>query len=127
MSEGVVLGHHISSTGIEFEQTKVNIIKLFPRPQKQNDVRSLQGPKGDTAFHIHIDASENELWEVLGQQEDTIFFEIYFINKNLFGVEMNYIVTKKEFLALVYAINKFGHYVTRYPFFLHTLNHVSIR
>jgi hypothetical protein len=34
-------------------------------------------------------------------------------------VELNYIVTEREFLAVVYAINKFRHYVTGYPNFIH--------
>jgi hypothetical protein len=34
-------------------------------------------------------------------------------------------VTEKEFLAVVYAINKFWHYITRYPMFVH-INHSSI-
>ena len=33
---------------------------------------------------------------------------------------MNYTVTKKGFLAVIYAINKFRHYITRYPLFLYT-------
>jgi hypothetical protein len=86
----------------------------------------LQGPKWDIPFHIHTDASDKAIGVVLGQQEDKIPFAIYFINKKLSGAEMNYIVTKKEFLAVVYAINKFRHYVTGYLVFVHT-NHVSIR
>ena len=34
--------------------------------------------------------------------------------------ELNYTVTKKEFLAVVYSINKFCHYMTGYEFFVHT-------
>ena len=40
--------------------------------------------------------------------------------------ELNYTVTEKEFLAVVYAINKFFHYITGYEVFVHT-NHFSIR
>jgi hypothetical protein len=40
--------------------------------------------------------------------------------------ELNYTVTKREFLAVVDAINKFKHYVTGYPTFIHT-NHTTIK
>jgi hypothetical protein len=40
--------------------------------------------------------------------------------------ELNYTVTKKEFLAVVHAINKFRHYITGYEVFVHT-DHSTIR
>jgi hypothetical protein len=40
--------------------------------------------------------------------------------------ELNYTVTEREFLAVVYAINKFRHYVTGYPNFIHT-DHTTIK
>ena len=44
----------------------------------------------------------------------------------MLGVELNYTVTKKEFLAVVYVINKFRYYFTEYPIYVHT-NHSTIR
>ena len=40
--------------------------------------------------------------------------------------ELNYTVTEKEFLVVIYAINKFRHYITGYPTFVHT-DHIAIR
>jgi hypothetical protein len=40
--------------------------------------------------------------------------------------KLNYTVTEREFLAVVYAINKFRHYITGYPTFTHT-NHSTIK
>jgi hypothetical protein len=42
------------------------------------------------------------------------------------SAELNYIVTEREFLAVVYAINKSRHYVTGYPTFVHT-DHTTIK
>ena len=36
--QGIVLGHHISSKGVEVDPTKVKIIYDLPSPQKQKDV-----------------------------------------------------------------------------------------
>ena len=60
---------------------------------------------------------------VLGQKEDNLFYSIYYISKNFTGAEVNYTVIEKEFLAVVYAINKFWHYITTgYKVFVHTDN-----
>eukprot|EP00253_Pinus_taeda_P034176 PITA_34176 len=40
--------------------------------------------------------------------------------------ELNYTVTEKEFLAIIYAINKFRHYITGYTTFVHT-DHSAIK
>lgn len=52
-------------------------------------------------------------------------FKFYYINKNLLGIELKYIVTK-EFLVIIYAINKFRHYITDYPLFVHTIQELNI-
>lgn len=51
---------------------------------------------------------------------------IYYISKNLSPIERNYTTTEKEFLAVVYAINKFRHYITGYKVFVHN-DHATIR
>lgn len=43
VNEGIVLEHHISSKGIEVNQTKIQIIIEFPIPTNQKDVRSFLG------------------------------------------------------------------------------------
>jgi hypothetical protein len=62
----------------------------------------------------------------LGQDEDKKTYAVYFLSKDLSSTELNYTITKKEFLAVAYALNKFRHYVTRYRVFLHT-NHYVIK
>ena len=54
---------------------------------------------------------------VLGQKESQSPYAIYFIIKNLTPAELNYTVTEKEFLVVVYSINKFRHYITGYKAF----------
>ena len=63
---------------------------------------------------------------VLGQKEGQVFYAIYFINKNLTLAELNYTVTKKEFLVVVYSINKFRPYIIGYEVFVH-MDHSAIR
>ena len=63
---------------------------------------------------------------VLGQKEGQAPYAIYFISKNLTLSELNYTVTEKEFLEVIYSINKFIHYITGYEVFVHT-DHSAIR
>ena len=44
--QGIVLGHHISSKGIEVDPTKVKIIVDLPSPPQKKDVRSFLGHVG---------------------------------------------------------------------------------
>jgi len=62
----------------------------------------------------------------LGQKEGNKEYVIYYISKNLQGAELNYTLIEKEMLAVVYAINKFRHYITGYPVFIH-VDHTTIR
>jgi hypothetical protein len=177
MNEGIVLGHLISSKGIQVDPKKVQIIQDLPTPSTQKDVRSflghagyyrrfienfskiasplfvllgkdvvftwtpacqnafeiiknklvttpvLRGPNWELPFHIHTDAFVSSMGVVLGQKEDNLFYSIYYISKNFTGAEVNY---EKEFLAVVYVINKFQHYITGYKVFVHT-DHSAIR
>jgi hypothetical protein len=180
MTEGIVLGHFISSQGIQVDPSKIQVIKNIPTPKTQTEVRSFLGHAGyyrrfiknfskiasplfgllmkdaefkwtnfcqeafntlknqlSTApilrgldwtlpFHISSDASDTAIGAVLGQEEDHLPYAIYFISKNMSPAELNYTVTEKEFLAVIYAINKFRHYITGYSTFVHT-DHSAIK
>ena len=46
LTEGIVLGHHISPEGIKVDPTKVEIILKLPSTKNQKDVRSFLGYVG---------------------------------------------------------------------------------
>jgi transposase InsO family protein len=93
---------------------------------KLSSAPALRGPNWSLPFHICTDASDTTLGVVLGQREGKIPYAIYFVSKNLSPAEANYIVTEKEFLSVVHAINKFRHYIMGYKVFVHT-DHSAIR
>ena len=86
----------------------------------------LRGPNWSLPFHISIDALDTSLGVVLGQKDNQITHAIYSISKNLTPTEYNYTVTEKEFLAIVYSVNKFKHYITGYEVFIN-IDHSAIR
>ena len=86
----------------------------------------LRGANWALPFHISSDASDTAIGAVLGQQDGQAPYSIYYISKKLAPAKLNYTVIEKEFLAIVYSINKFRHYITGYPTFVHT-DHSSIK
>jgi hypothetical protein len=86
----------------------------------------LRGPNWKLSFHISTDASDITIGAILGQEEDKKPYVIYFIRKILTPTKLNYTVTKKYFLVVIDAINKFHHYITRYPVILY-IDHSAIK
>lgn len=86
----------------------------------------LQMPDQTLPFYIHVDASQTTVGAILGQQVDKVPYAVYCVIKNLAPTELNYTMTEKELLVVIYAINKFWHYITRYHIFVYT-DHVAIR
>jgi hypothetical protein len=180
LTDGIILGHHISAKGIQVDPTKIKVIlnlsnstfakrgtsflgyvgyyrrfienfsqiahPLFSLLNKNSEflwtescqhaleeLKSkvfeapiLRGPNWSLPFHISTDASDTTIGVVLGQLEGNDPYTIYYINKNLSPIELNYMVTEKEFLVVIHAINKFWHYITGYPIILHT-DHAAIK
>jgi hypothetical protein len=85
----------------------------------------IRGGNWALPFHISTDSSDIAIGGVLGQNEDHQSYAIYFVSKKLSPTELNYIVTEKEFLIVVHAINKFFHYTIGYAVFVH-IDHSDI-
>ena len=85
---------------------------FFNLKEKLSTSPILRGPNWTLPFHISSDASDTCIGAVLGQQDGQVPYAIYYISKNLDLAELNYTVTEKEFLAIVYSINKFRHCIT---------------
>jgi hypothetical protein len=105
---------------VEFCWTNNCELSLADMKQKLSTAPILRGPNWALPFHISSDASDTAIDAVLGKQEDKYPYVIYYINKNMALAELNYTVTEIEFLAVVYTINKFRHYIIGYPNFIHT-------
>ena len=43
LTEGIVLGHHVSSQGIKVDPAKIEVIVGLPSPKTQKEVRSFLG------------------------------------------------------------------------------------
>ena len=68
-------------------------------------------PDWSKEFELMCDASDYIVGVVLGQQRDKIFHTISYSSKVLNDTQLNYATTKKEMLAIVYALEKFRSYL----------------
>jgi hypothetical protein len=63
---------------------------------------------------------------VLGQQNEGKVHAIYYASKTLNGAQLNYATTEKEFLAVVFAFEKFRSYIVNSKVIIYT-DHVAIK
>ena len=71
----------------------------------------VRAPNWKLPFEVLCDASDLAIGAVLGQREDGKPYVVYYANKTLNKAQRNYTNTKKELLAVVYALNKFRAYL----------------
>jgi len=63
-------------------------------------------------FHVHVDASSIALGALLAQPgEGNMDHLIHFVRRKLLQSECNYTTTEREGLAMIYALQKFRHYL----------------
>ncbi|GAB2277746.1 hypothetical protein Dimus_039242 [Dionaea muscipula] len=71
----------------------------------------IQPPDWSLPFEIICDASDYAVGAVLGQRVGNLPHVIYYASKTLDPPQMNYTVTEKELLAVVFALDKFRQYL----------------
>ena len=71
----------------------------------------LRQPKWDTVFHVHVDASRKALGAILAQPEGDTDFPVYYASRRFSQAEQAYSTTEQEALGMVFAVQKFHHYL----------------
>lgn len=71
----------------------------------------IQPPDWLLPFELICDASDYAVGAVLGQRKDKKAHVVYYASRTLNDAQINYTTTKKELLAIVYALDKFRSYV----------------
>lgn len=78
-------------------------------------------------FHVHVDASNVVVRLVLAQSyDDTIDHSNAYGSRKLNKAERNYSTTKREALSMIFALQKFRHYLLVNPFTFFT-NHQALK
>ncbi|XP_057996598.1 uncharacterized protein LOC131175918 [Hevea brasiliensis] len=86
----------------------------------------MQPPDWSLPFEIMCDASDFTVGAVLGQKKEKRSYAIYYANKTLDDAQVNYAITEKEFLAVVFAVEKFRAYLVGSKVIVYT-DHAAIR
>jgi len=71
----------------------------------------VQPPDWDLPFEVMCDASDFAVGAVLGQRKDKKLHAIYYASRTLDDAQRNYATTEKEFLAVLFAFEKFRSYL----------------
>ncbi|XP_070005179.1 uncharacterized protein [Nicotiana sylvestris] len=83
-------------------------------------------PDWKLPFELMCDASDIAIGAVLGQRKEKIFYSIHYASRTLNPAQMNYTITKKELLAVVWAFDKFRSYLVGTKVIVYT-DHSAIR
>ncbi|GJW91358.1 reverse transcriptase domain-containing protein [Tanacetum coccineum] len=79
--------------------------------RKLTEAPILIAPDWDLPFELMCDASDFAIGAVLGQRKNKHFQPIHYASKTMTKAQAHYTTTEKEFLAVVYAFEKFLSYL----------------
>jgi len=80
----------------------------------------VQPPDWDLPFEVMCNASDFAVGAVLGQRKDKKCHAIYYASRTLDDAQMNYAITEKELLVVVFTFEKFRSYLVRSKVIVHT-------
>ncbi|KAL4297162.1 hypothetical protein GQ457_12G011620 [Hibiscus cannabinus] len=136
VDEGIVLGHKISSKGMEVYRRFIEDFSKITKPlcslleqgrpfefnndctkafnllkQKLVTTPIVEPPDWKLPFELMCDANDYAVGALLGQRKRKIFHPIYYASKTLNDAQMNYTTTEKVMLAVIFAFDKFRSYL----------------
>src|SRR3954471_8118215 len=86
----------------------------------------LKPPDWSLPFELMCDASDYSLGAVLGQKVEKKLYVIYYASRTMNEAQINYTTTEKEFLAIIFAIEKFRPYLIGTKVTIYT-DHATIK
>ncbi|XP_070050320.1 uncharacterized protein [Nicotiana tomentosiformis] len=121
VKEGIVLGDKISKHGIEVDKAKIEYAKFHFNEDCMKAFKLLKfkltttpiiiAPDWSLPFELMCDASDVAVGAFLGKRINKIFHPVYYASKTMNDAQVNYTVTEKELIAIVFAMEKLCPYL----------------
>ena len=111
---------------VTFEFTNACLTAFNTLKEKLTTAPIVVAPNWSEPFEIMCDVSDYAIGAVLGQRVNKFFHVIYYASKTLDDAQENYTVTEKEFLAVVFPLDKFRSYLVGSKVVVHT-DHSALR
>lgn len=86
----------------------------------------IQPPNWSEPFEIMSDVSDYTVGAVLDQRVEKLPHVIYYASKNLNDAQLNYSITEKELVAVVFALDKFRSYLLGFKVLVYS-DHVALK
>nr|XP_009767260.1 PREDICTED: uncharacterized protein LOC104218461 [Nicotiana sylvestris] len=106
----------IEGRGVAFEELKKRLVTT----------PIIVAPDWEQPFELMCGASDYVVGAVFGQRKDKVMHPIYYAIRTWSGTQLNYTVTKKEMLPVVFAFENFRSYLIGSKVIVYT-DHASIR
>ena len=117
---------HLLVKDVEFSMSSDCLEAFFRLRRALVTAPIMQSPDWTLPFEIMCDASDYAIGAVLGQRKDKKLHAIYYASKTLDEAQSKYTTTEKEFLAVVFAFEKFRSYLVGSKVIVYT-DHAAIR
>ena len=114
----------VQGTPFEFDEQCVQAFSVLK--DKLISAPIVVAPDWDLPFELMCDASDYVIGAMLGQKRKRIFQVIYYASRTLNDAQLNYAITEKEMLAIVFAFDKFRPYLIGNKVIVHT-DHSTIK
>ena len=108
--------------GVTFNWTSAQTKAINSLKEKLSNSPNLKFPDSTLPFHLFTDASNVGIGAVLMQANDHYLPPIAYVSKSLNEMQQNYSTTKKEAIAIVYAVEQLRQLILCHETLLYTVH-----